>query len=322
VTNVIERIIRSALDNGTLVLYCLLIALGGGVFAYRQLSTDVFPDLTVPVFNVITQNASMAPEELELSVTLLSKAPKRLAGYSSHSLGHTAGRLSGDGGIRKRHRLLARTAARHRTAFAGPAATARRHRPPLLSSLTNRLNEVYEFLVEGDIDPMQLRDLAEFDLRYRILAVPGVASVERLGGALRQYQVQLDPNRMRALGISLDEVMDAVRASNENAPGGVVSTGETEFSVRSLGRIASVEDLKRSVITARHGTPVTVAEVAAVVEGGAIRRGLARAGEREVVSSRVIKQVGADTVQVTRAIRAALEEAQKTLPAGVQYGLL
>ena len=72
-------------------------------------------------------------------------------------------------------------------------------RPPLLSSLTNRLNEVYEYLVEGDVDPMQLRDIAEFDLRYRILAVPGVASVERLGGVLRQDQVQLDSNRMRAL---------------------------------------------------------------------------------------------------------------------------
>lgn len=176
----INRIIRSALDSGTLVVFCLLIALGAGVFAYRQLSTDVFPDLTVPVFNVITQNPAMAPEELELSV-----------------------------------------------------------------------------------------------------------------------------------------VLDAVRASNENAPGGVVSTGETEFTVRSLGRIGSLEDLSRSVITARQGNPVTVGDVAAVVEGGAVRRGLARAEGREVVSSRVIKQVGADTVEVTRAIRAALEEAQKTLPRGV-----
>src|SRR5947209_5676142 len=77
---------------------------------------------------------------------------------------------------------------------------------PLVSSLTNRLNEVYEYLVEGDVEPMVLRDVAEFDLRYRILAVPGVASVERLGGRMRQFQVQLDPGRMQALGVGLDQV--------------------------------------------------------------------------------------------------------------------
>jgi cobalt-zinc-cadmium resistance protein CzcA len=316
---VINRIVRSALDNATLVLFCLLIALGAGVLAYRQLSTDVFPDLTVPVFNVITQNAAMAPEELELSVTLplessLNGLPgvRRIRSVTQQGVSQVTVEFESDVDYWRARQLVTERLAQVLPQL--PEGT----RPPLLSSLTNRLNEVYEYLVEGDVDPMHLRDLAEFDLRYRILAVPGVASVERLGGSLRQYQVQLDPNRMRALGISLGDVLLAVRASNENAPGGVVSTGETEFSVRSLGRIASLEDLRRSVITARHGTPVTIGDVAAVVEGGAVRRGLARAAGREVVSSRVIKQVGADTVEVTRGIRAALEEAQKTLPAGVR----
>jgi cobalt-zinc-cadmium resistance protein CzcA len=316
---VINRIIQSALGSGTLVVVCLLIALGTGLFAYRQLSTDVFPDLTVPVFNVITQNPAMAPEELELSVTLplessLNGLPgvRRIRSVTQQGVSQVTVEFESEIDYWRARQLVTERLAQVLPQL--PEGT----RPPLLSSLTNRLNEVYEYLVEGDVDPMQLRDLAEFDLRYRILAVPGVASVERLGGQLRQYQVQLDPNRMRALSISLDDVLHAVRASNENAPGGVVSTGETEFTVRSLGRIASPEDLRRSVIKARHGTPVTVADVAAVVEGGAVRRGLARAEGREVVSSRVIKQVGADTVEVTRAVRAALEEAQKTLPPSVR----
>jgi heavy metal efflux system protein len=314
----INRLIRSALGNATLVVVCLLMALGAGLVAYRQLSTDVFPDLTVPVFNVITQNAAMAPEELELSVTLplessLNGLPgvRRIRSVTQQGVSQVTVEFDSDVDYWRARQLVTERLAQVLPQL--PEGT----RPPLLSSLTNRLNEVYEFLVEGDLDPMQLRDLAEFDLRFRILAVPGVASVERLGGLLRQYQVQLDPNRMRALGISLDQVLDAVRGSNENAPGGVVSTGETEFTVRSLGRISSPEDLRRSVITARKGTPVTIGDVAVVVEGGAVRRGLARANGREVVSSRVIKQVGADTVQVTRAVRAALEEAQKTLPSGV-----
>ena len=156
-------------------------------------------------------------------------------------------------------------------------------RPPLLSSLTNRLNEVYEFLVEGDVDPMQLRDLAEFDLRYRILAVPGVASVERLGGLLRQYQVQLDPNRMRALGISLDEVLHAYGPATRMRR--VASSQPAKPVHRPQPRPNRfLEDLRRSVVTARQGSAVTVADIAAVVEGGAIRRGLARAGGREVAA--------------------------------------
>lgn len=315
----IDRLIRTALERRTLVLSCLLLALGAGVAAYRQLSTDVFPDLTVPVFNVITQNAAMAPEDLELSVTLplesaLNGLPgvRRIRSVTQQGVSQVTVEFESDVDYWRARQLVGERLGQVLAQL--PEGT----RPPLLSSLTNRLNEVFEFIVEGDVDPMALRDIAEFDLRYRILAVPGVASVERLGGLLRQYQVQLDPNRMRARGIGLDDVLRAVRESNENAPGGVVSTGETEFTVRSLGRIGSLEDLRRSVITAREGTPIVIGDVADVVEGGAVRRGLARADGREVVSSRVIKQVGTDTVEVTRAIRAALAEAQPTLPPGVR----
>jgi heavy metal efflux system protein len=321
---VIERLIRSALERRTLVLSCLVIAIGAGIAAYRQLPTDVFPDLTVPVFNVITQNASMAAEELELAVTLpmessLNGLPgvRRIRSVTQQGVSQVTVEFDSDADYWRARQLVSERLAQVLPQL--PAGT----RPPLLSSLTNRLNEVFEFIVEGDanMDPMALRDLAEFDLRYRILAVPGVASVERLGGSLRQYQVQLDPQRMRARGIGVDDVLKAVRESNENAPGGVVSTGETEFTVRSLGRIGSIEDLRRSVVAVRGGpqtpTPILIRDIADVVEGGAIRRGLARANGREVVSSRVIKQVGADTVTVTRAVRAALDEARKTLPKGV-----
>lgn len=315
----IDRLIRAALERRTLVLSCLLLALGAGIAAYRQLSTDVFPDLTVPVFNVITQNAAMAPEELELAVTLplesaLNGLPgvRRIRSVTQQGVSQITVEFETDVDYWRARQLVSERLAQVITQLPEGA------RPPLLSSLTNRLNEVFEYIVEGDADPMVLRDLAEFDLRYRILAVPGVASVERLGGLLRQYQVQIDPNRMRARGVGLDDVLRAVRESNENAPGGVVSIGETEITVRSLGRLASAEDLRRSVISARNGTPIVVGDVADVVEGGAIRRGLARAAGREVVSSRVIKQVGTDTVSVTRAIRAALDDAQRTLPKGVR----
>ena len=114
--------------------------------------------------------------------------------------------------------------------------------PPLLSSLTGRLNEIFEFTLEaeaGAADLMTLRDLAEFEVKNRLLAVPGVAAVERLGGYLRQFQVQLDPERMSARGVSLDEVLHAVEESNLNASGGFVAQGPMEWTVRAVGRAAT-----------------------------------------------------------------------------------
>lgn len=315
----LSHLISSSFRNRLLVVLLTSLGVGLGLLSYSRLSTDVFPDLTVPVFNVITQNASMAPEELELSVTLpvesaLNGLPSVRRIRSTTQLGVSQVTVEFDSEM---DYWRARQLVSERLAQVLPQLPTGT-RAPLVSSLTNRLNEVYEYLVEGDVDPMVLRDLAEFDLRYRILAVPGVASVERLGGRLRQFQVQLDPGRMQALGVGLDQVLQAVRESNENAPGGFVSTGATEFTVRSLGRIRSIEDLRRSVVLVRQNAPVTLSDVARVVEGSAVQRGLAHASGRDVVSSRVIKQFGSDTVAVTRAVRAALDEAQKTLPPGVR----
>ena len=104
---------------------------------------------------------------------------------------------------------------------------------------------------------MTLRDLAEFDVRRRLLAVPGVASVEILGGHLRQFQVQLDPERMVARGVTLEEVLHAVEGSNENAAGGFVVRGPLEWTVRALGRAQSLDDLRNTVVGVRGSTPVS-----------------------------------------------------------------
>ncbi|HEY8232088.1 MAG TPA: efflux RND transporter permease subunit, partial [Vicinamibacteria bacterium] len=190
---------------------------------------------------------------------------------------------------------------------------------PLLSSLSGRLNEVFEFTLEaepGTLDLMSLRDLAEFEVRSRLLAVPGVAAVETLGGHLRQFQVQLDPERMAARGVSLDAVVHALEGANENAAAGFLTRGSTEWSVRAVGRAAGVDDLRRTVVT-RGIAPVLLADVADVVEAPAPRRGLAHRLAGEVVSCRISKQFGADTVSVAAAIRDAIDQVRRTLPKGV-----
>ena len=149
-----------------------------------------------------------------------------------------------------------------------------------------------------------------------------MAAVERLGGYLRQFQIQLDPERMSARRVSLDDVMHAVEESNLNASGGIVAQGSIEWTVRAVGRAKSVDDLRATVVTRRGDVPVLLGDVADIREAAAVRRGVAHRLKGEVVSARIIKQFGADTMAVAAGIRTAIEEIRRGLPKGVQLRIV
>jgi heavy metal efflux system protein len=224
--SLIEKIITRSFAKPLIAL--LLIAVGTviGAVWLRDLRRDVFPDLSAPVFNVIVQNPSMGAEELETAIAIpmevaLNGLPsvRRIRSASQLGVASTTIEFEPDADYYRSRQLVAERDAQVSTELPPGTDT------PLVSSLTGRLNEVFEFTLEADpgvMDAMSLRDLAEFEVKNRLLAVPGVAVVERLGGYLRQFQVQLDPNRMSARGISLDQVMHAVESANRNASGGFV----------------------------------------------------------------------------------------------------
>jgi cobalt-zinc-cadmium resistance protein CzcA len=300
----------------------VLVAAWFGAISLQQLRRDVFPDLSAPVFNVITQNPAMGAEELETAIAIplevaLAGLPDVRRVRSNSQLGVSQVTIEFDPSAdyyRARQFVAERVA---QVTGQLPVGTD----PPLISSLTGRLNEIFEFTLEADpgaADLMALRDLAEFEITNRLLAVPGVAAVERLGGYLRQFQVQLDPERMAARLVSLDDVMHAVEESNLNASGGIVAQGSIEWTVRALGRAQNVEDLRRTVVATKGDVPVLLGDIADIREAAAIRRGVAHRLKGEVVSARIIKQFGADTVTVAAGIRSAVEDIRRTLPGGVQ----
>jgi cobalt-zinc-cadmium resistance protein CzcA len=318
----ISRLIRESFHAP--LLTALLVAAGTviGAFWLQDLPRDVFPDLSAPVFNVITQNAAMGAEELETAIAIplevaLAGLPdvRRVRSNSQLGVAQVTIEFDPDTDYYRSRQFVAERVAQVSGQL--PAGTD----PPLISSLTGRLNEIFEFTLEaepGAADLMTLRDLAEFEVNNRLVAVPGVAAVERLGGYLRQFQVQLDPERMSARRISLDDVMHAVEESNLNASGGIVAQGSIEWTVRALGRAHTVDDLRRTVVTVRGDVPVLLGDVADIREAAAVRRGVAHRLKGEVVSARVMKQFGADTVQVAAGIRQAIEDIRRALPKGVQ----
>lgn len=305
------------------LLAVLLAGAGAGVGAMwlQELRRDVFPDLSVPVFHVIVQNPAMSAEEFETGVTIplevaLAGLPdvRRVRSNSQLGVAQVTIEFEPDADYYRSRQLVAERIAQ--AAAQLPPGTD----PPLLSSLTGRLNEIFEFTLEaepGAADLMTLRDFAEFDVRNRLLAVPGVAAVERLGGYLRQFQVQIDPDRMSARGVTLGEVLHAVEGSNLNAAGGFVVQGPMEWAVRAVGRAQTIADIRGTVVALRGATPVLIGDIADVREAPAVRRGIAHRLRGEVVSCRITKQFGADTMRVADGIRRAIADIQKRLPPGV-----
>lgn len=317
--DLVSRVVAASFARPLLVAVGVIIGVVIGIDAFRDLDRDVFPDLSTPIFSVIVQNAAMGSEELEAGIavpmeTALAGLPEVRRIRSNNQLGvsQVVIEFEPDADV-----LRARQAIVERVAQVElPDGTE----PPLISSLTGRLNEIFEFTLEADpgtADLTTLRDLAEFEVKNRLVAVPGVAAVERLGGYLREFQVRIDPDRMSARGVTLDEVIHAAEGSNRNAAGGLVVDGDTEWTVRAVGQARTIDDVRSTVVAIQGDVPVLLGEVADVVEAPAVRRGIAHRLAGEVVSCRVSKQFGADTVTVAEGLRSAIAELEPTLPDGV-----
>src|SRR5688500_1223020 len=213
-----NHLMQASFGRPVFTMLVVLVAAGFGAVSFQQLRRDVFPDLSAPVFNVIVQNPAMGAEELEASVaipleTALAGLPevRRIRSSSQLGVSQVTVEFEAESDYYRARQLVAERIGQVATQLP-PGTDA-----PLLSSLTGRLNEILEFTLEaesGAVDLMTLRDLAEFEVRNRLLAVPGVAAVERLGGYLRQFQIQIDPTRMSARNVTFDEVLHAVEDAN------------------------------------------------------------------------------------------------------------
>lgn len=317
--SLIERIINTAFRHKALVVMLVALAVVFGFSSFQQLPRNVYPDLTIPVFTIVTENEAMAPEEIEMMITrplesAMNGLPgvKRIKSQTTQGLSSVVVEFDIESEFWQARQFV--TEKMGQVVAQLPPGTE----PPTISSATTRLAEVFEYAVEGDLSPIELRDIAEWQIRYNLLTVPGVADVVNMGGYLRQYRVNLDPRQMKAYGISLGEVEEAVKAGNENASGGFISTGPTEYTVRGIGRYDSVEDIKDTVVAVKNGVPVYLWNIASVEESTAIRRGIANKDGKEAVVALVIKQPNADTVKVVEGIEHAIDDMTATLPEGVR----
>ncbi len=314
----LDRLIASSLHRPAVVLIVVAVAAVLGALSLMGMPRDVYPDMTVPVFNIITQNPNAATEEMEFQVTLpfersMSGLPGVKSVRSVSTMGISVVTVGFDTEMdywRARQLVTERMA---QVVSKLPPGTD----PPVLGSLSSRISEVLILTLSG-ADLKTLRDTAEFDLRNRLLTVSGVGEVFVVGGELREYQALVDPARMMARGVSFREVVDALEKGNENASGGFLTQGATEKSIRGVGKIQDLVGLSQTVVAERDGYPVLVSDVADVVDGHAVRRGLVTLDGQEVVNVIVVKQFGTDTVGLVEGIKQEVQTLLPTLPAGIK----
>ncbi len=316
----LNAIIKNALRYRLLTIVLAIVLLVYGSVTLSRLPIDVFPDLNRPRVTIMTEAPGLAPEEVETLITfplesVLNGATGVQAVRSSSGVGLSVIQVEfgWETDIYVDRQIVAEKIA---LALDRMPKGVRPQLAPI-SSIMGQIMHVGMTSESGATPPIEVRTLADWVVRQRLLTIPGVAQVVTMGGGRKQFQVLVDPSLLLRYDISLAEVEGAVQASNSNATGGYLNQGGNELLVRSLGRIQSLDDLASVVIKATGERPVVLGQVARVAEAAQVKRGDAAVNGLPAVMLVISKQPGADTRRLTIEITKALDELRPTLPADV-----
>jgi copper/silver efflux system protein len=313
----IDRLIEFSLKNRFLVLLVFAMLGGWGYWALIGTPIDAIPDLSENQVIVFTDWPGRSPQEVEDQVSYpltvnLQGLPGVKTVRSSSAFGFSMINIIFDEDLDV---YFARTRVLERLNLASsflPAGVV-----PTLGPDATGVGQVFWYTVDGPYDPGTLRSLQDWFIRYQLNSVPGVAEVASIGGFVRQYQIDVDPMKLRAFNIPMRMVFEAVQRSNNNVGAKVVEANNMEYVVRGLGLIESPKDIEDIVLSSMNGTPVYVRNVAAVQVGPEFRRGVLDKAGSDAVGGVVIIRYGANALEVINAVKAKIQTMQPGLPKGV-----
>lgn len=321
----IDRIIAFSVGNKLVVGLMVLLTAVFGVYSASQLPVDAVPDITNNQVLVITVSPSLAAPEVERLITtpaerVMASLPKLKEMRSLSRFGLSSVTLVFEDGVDV---YLARQMVSERLAqFKSQIPTGLGE--PEIGPVSTGLGEVYQYYVvpkegyENRYSSTQLRTLQEWIVRRQLLGVPGVADVSSLGGHLKQYQITIDPNRLKSQGVTMDELFNAVRDNNENTGGAYIEKGPNAFYIRSEGMAASTDDILNFPVKTVNHVPLLIRDIATVKEGSALRFGAMYNNKYGDVSGAVVLMLkGANAMEVVKQVKARVEEIKKRLPEGV-----
>ena len=312
----LNKIIKWSLGNRLIIIALALIIMIFGTYVVLNLPVDVFPDLNRPTVTIMSEAGGLAPEEVENLVTfpvetLMNGIPgvERIRSQSGVGLSIIWVEFKWGTDIMTDRQMIAEK-----------LNVAKEQLPdnvtPIMAPISSIMGEIMLVSVSsktGATKPMDLRTLAEWVIRPRIMTIPGIAQVINIGGEMKQYQVLVSPEKLKQFNVTLDEIIQATKESNISTTGGFIDSKSQEYLVRNLGRINSLDELKDTVVVYRNGSAVTLADVTEVKFGARIKRGDGGTNANPSVIMAISKQPGASTLELTRQIDHAIEELQKSV---------
>ncbi|MFQ5455874.1 MAG: efflux RND transporter permease subunit [Nitrospirota bacterium] len=318
-----QRIIQFVLRNRLLMIVLGILVLAGGFYSYRQLPVDAFPDVTPALVQVFTETEGLAPEEVEKYVTYpvevaMNGLPNLEEIRSVSNFGLSVVNIYFEDGT---DIYFARQLVNERLQL------AREEIPPgfgepEMGPITTGMGQILFYLLEdetGERSPEEMRELQDWLIKFNLQTVAGVTEVLSLGGEVKQFQIQVRPSDLLRYDISLKDIVEAVQANNSNVGAQFIVKNAEEYIVRSVGLTEKISDLERIMLKSEDGTPVFLSQVADVVIGGEVRRGLATTdGKGEAVVGMILKLIGTNTSNVINKVKTRMEEINKVLPPGVR----
>lgn len=316
----LDRIIRFSLTHRLFVVVLGILITAYGLFTLSRMPVDVFPDLNRPTVNIMTEAPGMAPEEVETLVTLpletvLNGLPgvERVRSSTGIGLSVIYVEFGWETDIYRNRQLVAEK-------LQLAAEKLPNGIMPVMGPISSIMGEIQLLGLsspEGTVDPLELRTLADWTIRPRLLSVPGVSQVIAIGGGVKQYQILLSAEKIQRFQLSLDDIESALSKISLNTTGGYIDLDKKEFLIRNIGMIKSEDDILNSVVGLHLGRPVFVRDIAEVKTGAQIKRGDGSVNGKPAVILSVQKQPGANTIELTEKLDEAMLELQKTFPKGV-----
>ncbi|WP_321296957.1 efflux RND transporter permease subunit [Marinifilum fragile] len=315
----LNKIIQYALHNRILVMFVSALLIIGGSYTTLNMDVDVFPDLTAPTVVVMTEAHGMAPEEVEKLVTFPIETAvngatdvRRLR--SSSSAGFSIVWIEFEWGtdIYKARQIVSEKLMPLSEMLPEGAGN------PTLAPQSSIMGEVLMIGLQSDnVDPMELRTIADWTIRPHLLAINGVAQVVVIGGEYKQYQILANPQKMRYYNVSIDELMKAAEATNQNSAGGFINEYGNQYNIRGIARTSDFDELGNSVVKIYKNVPIRISDIAEVKAAAAPKIGLGTINAKQSVLLTIKKQPGVNTLKLTEKLDASIEELSKSLPEGV-----
>jgi len=317
----LNNIIKYALNNRLVIIAVSIFLLAAGIYTSSNMEVDVFPDLTAPTVVVLTEAHGMAPEEVEKLVsfqieTTVNGATNVRRVRSSSAAGISIVWVEFEWGtdIFKARQIVSEKLSTILENF--PTGVGN----PTLAPQSSIMGEIMFISLSSDsTSPIDLRTIADWNIRPRLLATGGVSQVAIVGGEYKQYQILASPEKMKHYNISLSELLKACKESNLNSSGGFMNDFGNEYTIRAIGRSSNIEEIGNSVIKVINDIPIKIADVSEIKIGGALPKiGDASHNAKPSVMLTVAKQPGTNTIELTKKIDNAIVDISKTLPADIK----